>query len=386
MKSLFLIAGEVSGDTHAAALVEALGELGASGDSEPWTFSGLGGPRLAALAPAVEDWLDEAAVLGLWEVLRKYRYFRRKMEETVARILRERPDGVVFVDYPGFNLRLARRLRDAGYAGKLVYYISPQVWAWKKGRVRTMAELLDRMVCIFPFEQELYETSGLPAVFAGHPLVDSLAPPRERALTREEGLVALLPGSREREVAALFPAMLGAAGILRRARPGLRFATAGATPALAERLRGMVGEAGLDEAFEIGVGTSHEIMCRAAAGAVASGTATLEAACLGLPYCLVYKVAWLTAFAARRVMAVPYLGIVNVIAGREVVRELLQERADAASIAAELGRLLDDPAARESLRGELAGVVARLGGGGAHRRAAEAVASAWQELEKGVRE
>jgi lipid-A-disaccharide synthase len=375
VKSLFLIAGEVSGDTHAAALMEALGGVG------EWALSGLGGPRMAALAPRVEDWLDEAAVLGLWEVLRKYRYFRGKMEETVARILRERPDGVVLVDYPGFNLRLARRLRREGYVGRLVYYISPQVWAWKKGRVRTMSELLDLMVCIFPFEKELYESSGLPTVFAGHPLVDSLAQLQGRRIAREEGLVALLPGSREREIAALFPPMLGAAAILRERFPGLRFATAAASPPLAERLRAMVREAGLEEAFELGATESREIMCRATAGAVASGTATLEAACLGLPYCLVYKVAWLTAFAARRVMAVPFLGIVNVIAGREVVRELLQERADAVSISAELARLLEDAEARARLIEDLAGVVSRLGEGGAHRRAAEAIASVWNRSE-----
>lgn len=371
MKTLFLIAGEISGDTHAAALMRSLAELGG------WSIAGLGGPEMHALSPAVEDWLDEAAVLGLWEVLRKYGYFRRKMDETVARIRGADPDGVVFVDYPGFNLRLAKRLRAAGYRGKLIYYISPQVWAWKKGRVRTMAGLLDRMVCIFPFEKGLYEASGLETAFAGHPLVDSLAPVKARAIPREEGLVALLPGSREREVAALYPAMLDAAQRLLGRFPGLRFATTGATPGLTERLREMTRDAGLESAVEVGRSSSHEILCRASVGAVASGTATLEAACLGLPYCLVYKVAWLTALVARRVMSVPFLGIVNVIAGREVVKELLQERADGASIAAELGRLLSDEGARERLRTELAGVVAELGGGGAHRRAAESVVAAW---------
>ncbi len=339
---------------------------------------------MAALADGVEDWLGEAAVLGLWEVLKKYSYFRRKMEEALARIDRERPDGVVLVDYPGFNLRLAERLRRAGYSGKILYYISPQVWAWKKGRVRTMARLLDRMICIFPFEKELYEASGLPTVFAGHPLVDSLAPLVARRMERDEGLVALLPGSREREIAALFPRMLEAASILRSRFPGLRFATAGASPALNARLAEMVREAGLEADVEVGASTSQEIMCRATVGVVASGTATLEAACLGLPYCLVYRVAWLTAFAARRVLSVKHLGIVNVIAGRELVRELLQERASGAAIAEELGRLLEDGDAREALRAELASVVARLGEGGSHRRAAEAVASAWSMEKEGA--
>ena len=371
LKSLFLIAGEISGDTHGAALMESLA------DSGGWTFAGLGGPEMTRLAPTVEDWLGEAAVLGLWEVLKKYGYFRRKMEETLTRIQNESPDAVVFIDYPGFNLRLAKRLREGGYSGKLIYYISPQVWAWKKGRIKTMAGLLDLMICIFPFEKELYESSGLRTIFAGHPLVDSLDPVKARGIVREENLVALLPGSREREIAALYPAMLEAAAILRERHPGLRFATTGATAPLTERLREMTREAGLEGMIEVGQQTSHEIMCRATTGVVASGTATLEAACLGLPYCLTYKVAWLTAMVARRVMSVKYLGIVNVMASREVVKELLQERADGPSLAAELERLLSSVDARRRLQEDLASVVAKLGGGGSHRRAAASVAAAW---------
>lgn len=373
MKNLFLIAGEISGDTHGAALMQS---LSSSGD---WRFSGLGGPEMKRLAPEVEDWLADAAVLGLWEVLKKYSYFRREMDETADAILSRKPDGVVFIDYPGFNLRLAKRLRHGGFRGKLIYYISPQVWAWKKGRIRVMAELLDLMICIFPFEKELYESSGLRTLFSGHPLVDSLAPVKARGIVREEGLVALLPGSREREISALFPVMLEAAKLLRTRFPDLRFATTGATPVLTERLRAMIREAGLENAFEVGVSSSHEIMCRATAGVVASGTATLEAACLGLPYVLTYKVAWLTALVARRVMSVRFLGIVNVMADREVVKELLQERADGALIADEVGHLIEDSEARRRLQDELLAVVEKLGGGGSHERAALAVAAAWVE-------
>lgn len=371
MKSLFLIAGEISGDTHGSALMNSLPGVG------EWVFSGLGGPEMNQIAPAVENWLGEAAVLGLWEVLKKYGYFRRKMDETVARIQASRPDGVVFIDYPGFNLRLAKRLRSAGYAGKLIYYISPQVWAWKKGRIKVMAELLDLMICIFPFEKELYEASGLRTVFGGHPLVDSLEAVKQRGFVREENLVALLPGSREREIAALFPPMLAAAQQLLTSHPGLRFATTGATPILTERLRDMVVEAGLGKVISVGEMSSHEIMSRAITGVVASGTATLEAACLGLPYCLTYKVAWLTAQVARRVMSVKFLGIVNVIAGREVVKELLQERANGPAIAEELDRLLSSPEQRAKLQSDLALVASQLGAGGAHHRAAVAVLSAW---------
>lgn len=370
MKSLVIIAGEISGDTHGAELLRALPP------GQGWRFSGLGGPQLAGFTGTVENWLDEAAVLGLLEVLKKYGYFRRKMEETVAHVHEVKPDGVLLIDYPGFNLRLAKRLRAEGYQGRLLYYISPQVWAWKKGRIKVMAELLDLMICIFPFEKALYEESGLATEFAGHPLIDEMAEVRDPGIVRDPNLIAMLPGSREREVAKLFPPMLDAALVLREARPDLRFATTGATPALTERLRDMVAERGLPDVFAVGGTTSHRIMQEAGVGVIASGTATLEAACLGLPYCLTYKVAWLTAQVARRVMSVDFLGIVNVMADREVVKELLQNEANGQSFAAELLRLLDGDAARETIREEIAGVVAMLGGGGAHERAARSVAAA----------
>jgi len=315
-------------------------------------------------------------VLGLIEVLKKYGYFREKMEETVAHIHEVKPDGVLLIDYPGFNLRLAKRLRDEGYQGKLIYYISPQVWAWKKGRIKVMAELLDLMICIFPFEKQLYEASGLPTEFAGHPLIDEMAEVRDETIVRDANLVAVLPGSREREIAKLFPPMLEAAAELLGSRPALKFATTGATAILTELLREMVTEAGLSDAFSVGESTSHRIMQEAGVGVIASGTATLEAACLGLPYCLTYKVAWLTAQIAKQVMSVDYLGIVNVMADREVVRELLQNEATGKAIATELTRLLEDSQARKNIEREIADVVAMLGGGGAHTKAAQSVAAA----------
>ncbi|NNE92162.1 MAG: lipid-A-disaccharide synthase [Verrucomicrobiales bacterium] len=363
--NLFLIAGEVSGDTHGAAVMGAFpGDAGIE-------FSGLGGPKMAAISPEkIEDWLADAAVLGLWEVLKKYGYFKAKLNETIERVLSEKLDAVVLIDYPGFNLRLAKQLRKRGYAGKLIYYISPQVWAWKRGRIAEMAQLLDLMICIFPFEKELYENSGLKTKFAGHPLIDSLAEKRANPPERESDLIALLPGSREREIEALFPAMLDAAAILKKKQPDLRFISTGANAALTDRLRELADAAGIElETAE----TAHEIMQRAVVGVVASGTATLEAACLGQPYCLTYKVAWLTALVARRVMKVDFLGIVNVMADREVVRELLQEKATGPAIAAELERLLTDDEARSNLQAEIAGVVAKLGEGGAAKNAAEAI-------------
>jgi len=362
MTRIFLMSGEVSGDTHAVELMHSLGKL------TPCEFSGLGGPRMNAIAPGVEDWLDEAAVLGIAEVLKKYGYFKAKMDHAIHTILVEKPDLVVLVDYPGFNLRLAKALRKEGYLGRIAYYISPQVWAWKRGRIKEMGRTLDLMLCIFPFEKALYEDSGLRTEFAGHPLIDELAPKRIEA-PREENLVGLFPGSRSREIEALFPGMAAAAKLLLETRPELRFVSAAVNETLAHRLREIAADAGLPE-IAVSTGNMHNLMQRVSCAAIASGTATLEAAYFGLPYVLVYKVAPVTAWIARRVMKVPYLGIVNNLAGRLVVKELLQENFTPDSLAEELGRMIDIPEVRAGLQRQLAEVVAQLGSGGAHETAA----------------
>lgn len=372
MNSLFLVSGEISGDIHGSALLRALAESG------EWQFAGLGGPRMEEVSGQIENWLDEAAVLGFWEVLKKCGYFKNKLNETVSRILRRKPDGIVLIDYPGFNLRLAKRLRRKGYQGKLIYYISPQVWAWKKGRIKTMSELLDLMICIFPFEKKLYKDSGLATEFSGHPLVDEMEKLTNDSLVRDPKLVGLLPGSREREIEKLFPPMLGAAALLLKQFPDLRFATSGATSPLAQRLRRMVNEAGLSGSVEVGESNSHDIMQTAGVGVVASGTATLEAACLGLPYCLTYKVAWLTALAARRLMRVNYLGIVNIMADREIITEVLQDQASPEGIAEALVDLLASEDKRSQLQSDLAEVVKTLGEGGAHENAARIISRIWK--------
>lgn len=374
MKKLFVVAGEVSGDTHGAGLMQCLlhaADSEGTGEVPVFEISGLGGPGMAGLSGGIEDWLDDAAVLGLWEVLCKYGYFRRKMDETVTRVAQIEPDAVILIDYPGFNLRLAERLRKQGYVGKLIYYISPQVWAWKKGRIPKMAELLDLMICIFPFEKDLYENTGLKTVFAGHPLVDKLDSLRNDDI-RDDKLLALLPGSREREIEALFPAMIEAARRLQEQQGELVFASAAPSEKLAVRMREMAEEGGLEQ-LEIDPGGAHRLMQRAFAGVVASGTATLEAAVFGLPYCLVYRVAWPTYLIGRMLIQVDYLGIVNILAGREVVKELLQGDACAACIFEELNRLLNEPGKRTALVAELAEVVGRLGGGQAYEQAAAAV-------------
>lgn len=369
MSRIFIIAGEASGDTHAAGLIREVQRLDATAG-----FPGLGGPQMrAAAGDGIEDWLADAAVLGLWEVLKRYGYFKRKFSETLVRIASEQPDAVILVDYPGFNLRIAKALRRRRFAGKIIYYISPQVWAWKKGRIKTMAKALDLMICIFPFEQPLYEKSGLKAVFAGHPLVDRARQLRQN-WQREDKLVGWFPGSRMNEVKRLFPVMMRAAPLIRMAVPDARFAVSAANQELANEMRDMADAAGMPEAKHwIEANSVYDLMQRAAVGAVASGTATLEAACFGLPYALVYRVSGLTYLAAKTVVRIKRIGIVNILAGREVVRELVQHDLTAANLAKEMAELLVDASRRGQLAAELSQTVAMLGEGGAYLRAATAV-------------
>lgn len=367
VKRLFVVAGEISGDTHAAGVVAELRSR-----HPGLEIHGLGGPQLRALAgDTLEDWVDDAAVLGTWEVVKRYGYFRRKFYESLRRIDALQPDAVLLVDYPGFNLRLAKKLQPLRPAVKLIYYISPQVWAWHRSRIPKMARWLDLMICLFPFEAPLYNASGLRTEFGGHPLTDYLAAKRTDA-PREADLVALLPGSREREITALWPVLIESAARLRATHPHLRFATGAVNDRLATRMRDLAG----DFPVEIGLGNAHDLMQRAAAGLVASGTATLEAAYFGLPHALIYKVAWVTYEIGKRVVTIKHLGIVNILAGREVVREFIQHAATPEALATELTRLLDNAAQREALQRDLAAVVATLGQGGAYRRTAALIEQA----------
>jgi lipid-A-disaccharide synthase len=348
---LFVIAGETSGDTHAAALLSELRTL-----YPDLQISGLGGPKLHAMSTDVGDWSHDAAVVGLWDVLRRYGYFRRKFRETLDRIAREKPDAVLFVDYPGFNLRLAKALQSHRPRLKLLYYISPQVWAWNRARIPRMARWLDRMFCIFPFEKDLYEKSGLHTDFVGHPMAAKLEILGDEA--RNPNLFALLPGSREREVRKIFPAMLAAAKIVLARRPQTVFASAASSEKLQALMREMAAQAGVG--CDIGLRNARDLMQTAAAGLVASGTATLEATLCGLPYALVYKVSPLTYLAGRAVIKVPHLGMANLLAGKEIVKEFIQQDATPTALASESMLLLDDAAHRAAMRANFKTVRGKL--------------------------
>jgi len=367
---LYVVAGEMSGDVHAAGLLESLLEL-----RPGLKVRGVGGPKMQAVAgEQIHDWLDQAAVMGIVEVLKHYRFFKQSFDRMLAEVKELQPDVLLLVDYPGFNFRFAAAVREALPGTKIVQYVCPQVWAWKKGRIPKMVELFDEVLCLLPFEPKIFDGTGLKATFVGHPLVDELEEARVEC-ERDPNLVALIPGSRRPEIEKLFPMMLETAKRLESGRENLRFAVPAANAKLRARIEELAEEARIGESLEILDGKAHELMQRAACGVVASGTATVEAGYYGLPYCLVYRLAWPTFLVAKMVVKIEFAGLVNILAGREVVREFIQSEADPCHVGRALEQFLDEPEVVETLQENLAETLSKLGGTGAHRRAAERVAS-----------
>ncbi len=432
--TIYFVAGEVSADNHGAALMRALRGL-----DPTLNFIGRGGPQMQQVAGAsFKNWIGDAAVLGLWEVLRKYGYFREQFRQTLSEIKESKPDAVVLIDYPGFNLRLARALRRQPHSYKTIYYISPQVWAWNRGRIKSMAHFIDLVLCIFPFEADLYAASGLRAVFVGHPMIERIET-QKIDVPRDPNLIGLFPGSRAREVRKIFPVMIEAARLLLQAKPALRFHVAAASQELAEEMRRILtshsdplpsvrGEGKLQPpnelpdgepassgktemqlansqsahgtplpsprgegrvrgamsqdsgVIELIVGETADIMQRVSVGIVASGSATLEAAFFRMPFVLIYKVAWPTYIAARFVVNVDYLGMPNLLANKEVVPEFIQHQAKPDSIAKAVRSLMENSKARDRMISDFDAIIGKLGGSGASDRAARAIS---EELKDG---
>ncbi len=367
--TLYFVAGEASGDTHGAALMRALREV-----QPDLVFRGRGGPHMSAIAGgSFKNWTDAAAIVGLWEVIKRYGFFRREFFAAIHDVTANRPDAIVLIDYPGFNLRLARALRKRFPRLKIIYYVSPQVWAWNRARIPRMARYLDLMLCIFPFEAPLYNESGLRTIFVGHPMMENLAE-RRVDLPRDQNLVGLFPGSRLREVRKILPVMIQAGREIALHRPLVRFQIAAASPKLAEEIGDLLSKSRMDvTTFGIITDASAETMQSVAVGIIASGTATLEAAYFRCPFVLVYKVSWLTYFAARLVVKIKHLGMPNVLAGKEIVREFIQAKARPGDIAAAVLNLMNDTAARSVMIGEFDAIIDKLGRSDASITASRAI-------------
>ncbi len=369
MTRLFLVAGEASGDLHGSFLARALREI------EPRIeLSGVGGGRMAAEGVRLLANADDLGVTGVWEVLRELPKFRRLLGRLGEHLERERPDGFVPIDYPDFNLRLAEKAHAAGIP--IVYYISPQVWAWRRGRIATLRRLVRRMIVIFPFEEEIFRAAGVPVSYVGHPLADRTRPRIERDEMRDslgvgarDLLIALLPGSRRGEIERILPVLVETRERLVKEN-GLRWVLALA-PGFREDDLPRVGR--IDRAIAVRQGETREILNACDLALTASGTATIEAALLGTPMVVLYKMHPLTWFLARRLVRVPHVAMANLLAGERIVPEYLQGEANATTLSAEVLRWVRDPSLRAATRVKLLAAAARLGPGGAVGRAARVI-------------
>ncbi len=370
-KRVMIVAGEASGDLHGSNLVKAIHCI-----DPQIRFYGIGGEKLRSAGVEIVADLSEMAVVGLTEVLSKLGFIlgvRRKLKK----ILQEKhTDLLILIDYPDFNLSLAKEARKNGV--KVFYYISPQVWAWRKGRIYKIAKLVDRMAVILPFEAAIYEGVKLDVSFVGHPLLDAI----KKKYTREEALkkfdlregtttVGILPGSRDSEVKRLLPAMLKAAEILEDRLPSVQFVLPLAGTLDHDFVAGIVDRSSAnvkiikDNVYDV-IGLSDIAM-------VASGTATLETAFLGIPMIIVYKISTLSYLIGRAIINVDNIGLVNIIAGKTVVPELVQRDANPERMADEVYDILTSGARMDEMKKDLINVSKKLGGPGASKRAAELV-------------
>lgn len=364
--------GEASGDLYASELLHELRKRFPSIEA-----FGLGGPRSKAQGAELVIGLEEISVIGLVEVVGKVPALWRAMARLVEEARKRKPDVAILVDFSGFHLRLAKRLREIGVP--ILYYVSPQVWAWRRGRLRRIRDLVDEMLVILPFEEAFYREEGVLVRYVGHPLVDLVAPERDRErfcsdldLDPARPILLLLPGSRRREIDLHVPVLRDVVEALRRDRPEIQIVVSRAPTVTSSQLETALGET-RGKVRVLSDGT-YDGLKHAAVAVVASGTATVEAALSETPMVVVYRVGRLTYALGRRFVRLPYFSMVNLIAGRKLVPELIQTQMTAEAVRAHLESLLEPGAAEEMKRG-LREVKAKLGGKGASSRAAAAVAS-----------
>lgn len=369
-KKIFIISGEESGDLHGASLIKALKER-----IPGLTVAGMGGERMRRAGLEGPD-SREVSVVGLVEVAEKIPAIVRAFRTLKKRLAAGGFDCVVLIDFPEFNLRFARAARKLGVP--VVYYISPQVWAWRRGRVKKIARLVDKMLVVFPFEPGIYREEGLDVEYVGHPLVDEARcaltteeAREELGLSEDGAVVALLPGSRTGEVERMLPVMLSAARTIRKSLGEATFVLPAAS-GVEGLVKELAGEAGVD--LRVVSNKMYEALRASDAAAVTSGTATLETALIGTPMVIAYRMSTISYLAGRMLIGVRHIGLPNIVAGKTVVRELIQKDATAGNISAELVALIKDGTKRRRIIEDFRRIRERLGDGGAATRAAGAIA------------
>ncbi|MCX5875077.1 MAG: lipid-A-disaccharide synthase [Deltaproteobacteria bacterium] len=366
---IMLVAGEASGDMHGAKLVAAMRE-----QDPALTVCGIGGPALAAQGMEILYDSSQLAVVGIVEVISHFRFIREAMHALEKRLREQPPRLLILIDYPDFNLILAKKAKRLGIP--VFYYISPQVWAWRSGRVKTIKKLVDRMAVILPFEKDFYQKRGMEVEYVGHPLMDTVHATRPRTeflqslgIAPDSQVIGILPGSRKREIAGMLPVFLAAAKLMQTQliKPVFLLPLA---PTLSkdDLLAHGLAEAGVE--VRVIRENRYDLMSACDAVMAASGTVSMELAILNVPMVISYRVSPLTYFLGRRLIKVQYASLVNLVAGREVVPELLQDEAMPEKIATATARLITNQTERAAMLAGLADLRERLGGAGASVRAA----------------
>jgi lipid-A-disaccharide synthase len=371
-REVFIVAGEFSGDLIASMLIKRLRKL-----DPTIKVTGLGGERMVeAGATLLTNIVQDLAIIGFAEVITKFPKIRRVFNRTVAYLRENRPDVVVFIDYPGFNLRMAEQAKRLGL--KTVYYVCPQVWAWHRSRVQKIKKFVDKALVILPFEEGFLRGEGVDAQFVGTPWLDMMILTMDRAkviehfgLDPKKRIIGLLPGSRKREVETLLPVMLETAEKIQAACPDVQFVIPRAPtvkPEIVEHWLTMAQvQVTVIDAFRYNARAAMDLAI------VASGTATLETGLLGTPMVIIYKVAWLSWLIGKNLVKIPYIGLINIVAGDMVVPELIQEQCTPQNIADRCLQILTEPRDRERIVYQLEKVKEKMGGKGASDRVAKII-------------
>jgi lipid-A-disaccharide synthase len=370
-KKVMMVTGEASGDLHGAHLLEAIRQI------DPGIqFFGMGGEALRRTGMNLLYHNQSLSVVGITEVLLKLRSIRKALRGLKQALDLEKPDLVILIDFPDFNLRLAKFASRRGIP--VFYYISPQVWAWRSGRVRLIARWVKKMVVFFAFEVPIYKAAGVDVEWVGHPLLDVVKPTlsKDDALQRlgldpRRRTIGLLPGSREREVERLFPILLATAHLLQKEIPGLQFVIPLASSLPKTTLSPWMKKTLLP--VKVVEGLTYDVMNLSELLIMSSGTATLEAAILGKPMVIIYKVSFISYWIGRALVHVKHIGLVNLVAGKGIAPELIQKDATPKRIAKEALRILNDPALRQEMTESMIEVRQSLGEPGAVQRAARIV-------------
>jgi lipid-A-disaccharide synthase len=356
----YIIAGEASGDLHASNLIREIRKLDPSAEFRCW-----GGDLMEKQGGVIVKHYRDLAFMGFLEVLVNLRTILGNLGFCKQDILEYRPDALILVDYPGFNLRIAKFAHN--HKVPVIYYISPQLWAWKQSRVKTIRSSVDKMIVILPFEKEFYAKQGVEVEFAGHPLLDALAEKTASPVVPDKGkrLVALLPGSRQQEIKKVLPVMLSVTGYF----PDVDFAIAGVAALGEDFYRKLIP----DSAVPVIMNRTYDLLKQSSAALVTSGTATLETALIGIPEVVCYKGGAVSYLIARQVIKVKYISLVNLIMDKPIVRELIQGQLNTQNIREELELLLNDRDYRDRMAGGFDDLRRHLGGAGASAKAASVV-------------